>query len=79
MGVEAGMVMYAVPMVLGLLWVAVCVWAIGALLRMDAALVSKLIWAVAILAFPVAGLIAFVLLRDRTPQLERELGIRRYS
>ncbi|MGM1029343.1 MAG: hypothetical protein ACQEWM_05645 [Actinomycetota bacterium] len=44
---------------------------------MDVALITKVIWAVAILAFPVAGLIAFLLLADRTPQMECELGIPR--
>ncbi len=59
-------------------WAAVCVWAVAKLLRMDVALVSKVVWGLAILAFPIAGLIAFLLLADRTPQLEREVGIRRY-
>lgn len=59
-------------------WAAVCVWSVAKLLRMDVALVSKVVWGLAILAFPIAGLIAFLLLADRTPQLEREVGIRRY-
>ncbi|WP_306232205.1 PLDc N-terminal domain-containing protein [Agrococcus beijingensis] len=71
-------VMTVLPLVAFLVWAATCVWAIGKLLRMDVALVSKLLWALAILAFPLFGLVAFLLLADRTTQLERELGIRRY-
>lgn len=58
-------------------WAGLCCWVFVRLTRMDAALVSKVVWAVAILAFPVVGFIAFLLLADRTPQMERELGIRR--
>lgn len=65
-------------LVVVLAWAAACVWAVAKLLRMDVALVSKVVWGLAILAFPIAGLIAFLLLADRTPQLEREVGIRRY-
>jgi hypothetical protein len=60
------------------IWLAFCWWVIARLASMDAALISKVIWAVAILAFPIAGLIVFLLLADRTPQMERELGIRRF-
>lgn len=74
----AGVTWWIVPAILIVLWGALCVWVLARLMRMDVALVTKVIWGVAILAFPVAGLIAFLLLGDRTPQMERELGIRRY-
>lgn len=76
--VSMGMVGTLIGLVVLAVWVAVCCWVIVRLTRMDAALVSKIVWAIAILAFPIAGLVAFLLLADRTPQLERELGIRRY-
>lgn len=55
-----------------------CVWVLGKLLRMDVALITKVIWAIVIVAFPIGGLIAFLLLGDRPPQMERELGISRF-
>lgn len=70
-----GLLLAAIPIAI---WLAVCCWVIVRITRMDAALVSKVLWALAILAFPIAGLVAFLLLADRTPQMERELGIRRY-
>ncbi|MGC5078192.1 hypothetical protein [Agrococcus sp. DT81.2] len=73
-----GVPWWVLALVLFAAWVAVCLWAVAKLLRMDVALITKVLWALAILAFPVAGLIAFLLLADRTPQMERELGIRRY-
>ncbi|MGY3126763.1 hypothetical protein ACVWW9_000262 [Agrococcus sp. UYP33] len=78
MGTFFDITWWLVPLGLMVLWAATCVWAVGKLLRMDVALITKVMWAVAILAFPIAGLIAFLLLADRTPQMERELGIRRY-
>lgn len=78
MGTFFDITWWMVPLTLTVAWAATCVWAVGKLLRMDVALVTKVIWAIAILAFPIAGLIAFLLLADRTPQMERELGIRRY-
>lgn len=76
-----GIAMDGIALVLAIValavWLGVCCWVVVRLSRMDAALVSKVLWVVAILAFPIAGLIAFLLLADRTPQLERELGIRR--
>lgn len=54
-----------------------CWWAITRLVATDVDLISKVLWGVAILAFPIAGLLAFLLLGERTPQMERELGIRR--
>lgn len=79
MGVDVTMggIGWAIAVLLLAAWAAVCVWAVAKLLRMDVALVSKVVWGLAILAFPIAGLIAFALIGDRTPQLERELGIRR--
>jgi hypothetical protein len=73
-----GTLLMAVGLALLGLWAVVCVWAVARLLRMDVALVSKVLWGLAILAFPLAGLLGFLLLADRTPQIERELGIHRY-
>lgn len=73
-----GIPWWIVPAIFMVLWAALCLWVLSRLLRMDVALITRVIWAVVIIAFPVAGLIAFLLLADRTPQMERELGIRRY-
>lgn len=74
----AGIPWWIVPIVLIVAWGVLCIWVLGRLLRMDVALITKVIWAVAILAFPIGGLVAFLLLGDRTPQMERELGISRF-
>lgn len=76
--VSMGMTGWLLGLVAIAVWLAFCWWVISRLASLDVALVSKVVWAVAILAFPIAGLVAFLLLGDRTPQMERELGIRRY-
>lgn len=76
--VSMGMMGWLVGLLAVAIWLAFCWWVISRLMSMDVALVSKVIWAVVILTFPVVGLLAFALLGDRTPQMERELGIRRY-
>ncbi|WP_072314115.1 hypothetical protein [Agrococcus sp. Marseille-P2731] len=58
-------------------WAATCLWAIARVQRMEIALVSQLAWGLAIVLLPLVGLVAFLLVGDRTPQIERELGIRR--
>lgn len=74
----AGIPWWIVPIVFIVAWGILCIWVLSKLLRMEVALITKVIWAVVILAFPIAGLIAFLLLADRTPQMERELGISRH-
>lgn len=67
----------AVPLVLMLAWAGSCLWALSRVARMPIALVSQVAWAVVILCLPLFGLVAFLLVGDRTEQMERELGIRR--
>jgi len=42
----------------------------------DISLTAKTVWIVAIIAAPLVGAMAWYLIGDRTPQIERELGIR---
>lgn len=77
--VTPGLLGFAIPLVLFLLWAASCVWAMAKLRSMDVALVSQVAWAAVLLLFPVLGFLLFLLLGDRTPQMERELGIRRIA
>ncbi|WP_413319003.1 hypothetical protein AA0Z99_02090 [Agrococcus sp. 1P02AA] len=67
----------AMPAVVMIAWAATCLWALRRLQGMEVAAVSQLAWGLAIVLLPLAGLVAFLLIGDRTPQIERELGIRR--
>lgn len=75
----AGWLMQLMPLLLIAAWAASCFWAISRLRRLEIALVSQVIWGAVILLFPLVGVLAFVMLGERTPQMERELGIRRLT
>lgn len=82
MPVEPGIIGWSLslmPILFIVAWAAMCLWAFVRLQRMEIALVSKVVWGVAILLAPVLGFLAFLLLGERTAQMERELGIRRLT
>lgn len=55
MGIEVGGL-------LGLIWLIILIWAIVKVAKSPAGAVSKLLWILALLFFPLVGLIAWLLL-----------------
>lgn len=81
MPVEASLIDWTLslmPILFMIAWAAMCLWSFARLQRMEVALVSKVVWGAVILLLPLFGFLAFLLLNDRTEQIERELGIRRF-